>query len=263
MVLERDVEIHVGRDGQVVGVYPHGSIAYQIEIGQILPTDLAWAAGETDWLVLTDFARKHGVPLSTGPDQPHATNGSTTSQESVDVTDGIAQPRPVFPTGVLIARSCPRCDSKNIKKISLIVREGTIDHETTSSVSGTGYVGSSPVHVSGRRTDSGTSKSRLAAVLSEELQMDEANSGSFVGAIFLVVGVVVGYFAGRYTGSSIVGWAVGIVTFVVSAVFLNSKPNKAAEQLNRWREHGHYCHQCAHRFIPGSDEAYPYLSDGE
>lgn len=245
------MEIHIGRDGQLVGVYPHGSIASQIEMGQILPTDLAWVPGEPDWLTLEDFARKHGVSISV-------------QRESNQPSCSDAH---VSPAAAVNARSCPRCESKNTKKIASIIRAGTTDFQASSSVSGTAYVGSASLPVSGRRTDSGTSQTRLAAMLSEELQMDEASSGSFVGVIFLVVGVAAGFYAGRYSGSSIVGWVVGIVALVsCGAVYMNIKPRKATaeanERLNNWREHGRYCHQCELRYIPGSSEAYPYLSDG-
>jgi len=61
------VEIHIGRNGEPVGVYPASALVALIEGGQVLKTDLAWSAGETDWQPLSELAAKHGFALSMPP----------------------------------------------------------------------------------------------------------------------------------------------------------------------------------------------------
>jgi len=103
-------------------------------------------------------------------------------------------------------------------------------------------------------------------MLSEELQIDEAsNPLGMVGLLSLIAAGVAGYLVGHYFHSGAVGVGTGIAVFCACVLgYTSIKPSKEtmekSEQLNRWQEHGHYCHQCAHRFIPGSAEAYPYSS---
>lgn len=61
------MEIHIGRNGVPVGVYPASALIALIEGGQVLRTDLAWSAGETDWQPLSELASKHGIVLSIPP----------------------------------------------------------------------------------------------------------------------------------------------------------------------------------------------------
>ncbi len=61
------MEIHIGRNGEAVGVYPASALSALIEGGQVLTTDLAWSAGEVDWQPLSELASKHGIPLSIPP----------------------------------------------------------------------------------------------------------------------------------------------------------------------------------------------------
>jgi len=259
--------IHIARSDKQLGAFEAAELPAKLSAEEILVSDLAWTAGENSWTSLSELANKYSLPLTTlqPPELPTASkvNGEHTAE--LHVPNDQSPPHPSFRAGAVIARACPRCESTEIKKISLIVQEGTTDYERTSSVSGSAYVGSSYIPVSGTRTDSGTSKTRLAAMLSEELQMEDGNALGFWGLLFLIIAVVAGFYVGHYFSSSMLGWGFGVVTFIAcSAAWTSIKPSKAVAernaQLDRWRENGHYCHRCSHRFIPGSSEPYPYLS---
>jgi hypothetical protein len=262
---ETKVLILIGRDGQQLGSYSVAELITAISDGRIQATDWAWTDGDNEWLAVQDFmiAKRLAPP----PPPPAAQQKDPLLGEESFNKEESSLPKPAFDLGVVNARVCPRCESNDVKKIKLIIEEGTTDYQTTSSVSGSVYVGGTYAPASGRQTTSGTSQTRLAARLSDELKMNEGSLVGIFGLVFLVVSIYVGFKTGGYFHSTVWGWGGGIATFIAcTSAYASIKPSKASleksERLARWSEYGCYCHRCAHKFIPGSNEAYPYQLDG-
>lgn len=255
--------ILIGRDGQQLGSYSVAELIAAISDGRVQATDWAWTDGDNEWLAVQDFmiAKRLMPPPPPTQQKDHSVGAESVSKEEISL------PKPAFDLGVVNARVCPRCESNDVKKIKLIIEEGTTDYQTTTSVSGSVYVGGSYAPASGRQTTSGTSQTRLAARLSDELKMNEEGLIGLFGLVFLVVAIYVGFMAGSHFHSKVWGWGGGIATFIAcTSAYMSIKPSKASveksERLARWSEYGCYCHRCAHKFIPGSNETYPYQLDG-
>lgn len=160
--------------------------------------------------------------------------------------------------------ACPKCQSEHVQKISIIVEQGTTEINTESSSAGVG-VGFGGVAVGGGKSvTSGTAQNQLAKQFSEELYA-ESNIQGIIALVFLVIGIFVGFQVGAFFNSSFMGWTSGIVTFIGGAYFVVTKALKPSDEAverqdkkDLWKESGFYCHRCAAKFIPGSDEAYTF-----
>ncbi|EKD98646.1 MAG: hypothetical protein ACD_23C00326G0002 [uncultured bacterium] len=158
--------------------------------------------------------------------------------------------------------SCPKCESENTQKISIIIASGTTNRESTSNVSGVAYGSGVSGYISGKQTTYSSSQTELAEKFSNELHKDSPWSG-LIGTLMAGVSIAAGIYAWKYFHSSTWGWSVGVgVFFGICLLMAIYKPSEASaaknELLRRWQDEGCYCHRCSHSFIPGSNEVYSY-----
>ena len=66
------MNIHLSRNGQQFGPYPIESLAEMIRGGQVLPTDLLLAEGQSDWVPVSSFLKFSGVSPTPPPLPPTA-----------------------------------------------------------------------------------------------------------------------------------------------------------------------------------------------
>lgn len=172
--------------------------------------------------------------------------------------------------------ACPKCQSENTQKISLIIEQGTIETEGQSNTFGSA-IGSDGSYASGssRTIINTSSQSQIAKKL--EAEIDEYRKkvggspimGAYVLLLFIGIPLFIyaGYKANSFFYSTWIGWAVGIALFITSTVLIDSLDNKGWfapdektkiwwDRLDRWGSNGCYCHRCGNKFIPGSDEPH-------
>lgn len=59
---------HVSRAGEQLGVFPQEDVLAKLNRGELLPSDLAWAEGMSNWQPLASlFPPSHGVPPPVPP----------------------------------------------------------------------------------------------------------------------------------------------------------------------------------------------------
>lgn len=172
--------------------------------------------------------------------------------------------------------SCPKCQSENTQKISLIIEQGTVETEGQSNTFGSA-IGSDGSYASGSSTTTinTSSQSQLAKKL--ETEIDEYRKkvggspimGAYVLLTFIGVPAFIyaGYKAASFFHATWIGWCVGISLFIVGAVLIDTLDKKGWfapdektkvwwDRLDRWGEAGCYCHRCGNKFIPGSNEPH-------
>lgn len=51
-------EIHVNRNGEEVGIFDPAGLRLALQTGQVLPTDLAWVQGKTNWMPVSELPKE-------------------------------------------------------------------------------------------------------------------------------------------------------------------------------------------------------------
>lgn len=162
--------------------------------------------------------------------------------------------------------ACPKCQSEDTQKISVIIEHGTTEIETETRSTGVGFGSRGSVGFGvGKSSTSGVAQTTLAKKFSEELNTPASILQGIIGAILLVASIYVGIKVGGFFSSSFIGWSSGIVLFLAAAYFASTtilKPSDAAIALEKrkelWKESGCYCNRCGNPFIPGSNEVYNF-----
>lgn len=160
--------------------------------------------------------------------------------------------------------ACPKCQSEDTQKISVIVEQGTTEIETETRGSAVGFGSGAGVGF-GKSSTSGVAQTTLAKKFSEELTSPASIMQGIIGAILLVGSIYVGAKVGGYFHSSFAGWTSGVLLFLSAAYFTSVtilKPSAAAHELDmrkqNWMKTGYYCNRCGNPFIPGSNEVYNF-----
>lgn len=172
--------------------------------------------------------------------------------------------------------SCPKCQSENTQKISLIIEQGTIEMEGQAKTYGAA-IGSDGSYASGSSTStiSSTSQSQVAKKLETEISEYQSKVGGspVMGFHFLLffVGlpliIYIGFKAASFFNSTWAGWGIGISIFLGATTLIqhlddigkfapDEKTKEWWNRLERWGKNGCYCHRCGNKFIPGSDEPH-------
>lgn len=172
--------------------------------------------------------------------------------------------------------SCPKCQSENTQKISLIIEQGTVETEGQSSTVGSA-ISSDGTYASGsaRTTINTSSQSVLAKKLETEINdyRQMVGGSPIMGAYVLLtfigvpIFIYIGFKVSSFFYSSWAGWGAGIALFIASSVLIDTLDKKGWfapdektkiwwDRLDRWGENGCYCHRCGNKFIPGSDEPH-------
>lgn len=97
------MKIHVARDGQELGQLPPDEVQAGLAAGKFLPTDLAWAEGQTGWVPLSSFpglaSAPPPVPVAGPPELP----SSATARAAASAAMSSAATRPPTTSGVAVA----------------------------------------------------------------------------------------------------------------------------------------------------------------
>lgn len=76
------MQIHIGRNGQSLGIFNEEQVRDGLEQGTFLGTDLAWQEGMGDWKPLSSFSILKSPPtLSQSPQPMHSVQSVTMSTE--------------------------------------------------------------------------------------------------------------------------------------------------------------------------------------
>lgn len=233
-----NMEIYVALGREQKGPFDISLIQSMVASRQISTTDLAWAAGEPEWIALSAFAQKHNLAL--------------TSQDAIDTS---AQPKPKLPMGSGRRPRCTKCRSENVELVSSVIEAGTSTRTTEGS--GGAYVNGRWVTVS--TSDVEIVKTDLAERLEEEVN-DLLVSGSWAATVSSIAACCLSAYVSYKFGGQ--GWLSHVLYFlgpffVIVAILMatglidkweivDAKANVENEKINKRL----YCHACGKSFSP-------------
>ena len=232
------MEIHVAIDGEQKGPFDILHLQSMLASRKICTSDLAWAAGEPEWIALSDFAQKHNLVL--------------TSQDAINTS---AQPRPKLVMGSGRGPRCTKCRSENVELVSSVIEAGTSTRTTKGS--GSAYANGQWVTVSTSNEE--IVKTDLAERLEEETN-GLLNSGSLIYSVSAVAACCISAFISYRFGGA--GWLSHALYFlvpflvivaIISATGLLKKweiVDAEADEENKKVAKRLYCHACGTSFSP-------------
>lgn len=241
------MEIYIGKDGAQLGPFTADELYRAVRSGEVATTDLAWSHGEANWSPVQEYAAKFSIAL---PDQRGLVSGPKSAIGR--------SPDGEF-SGSASQLCCPKCESRNVQAISIIIKSGIRSVELDTSAVGVGTGGV----IGSRSTTTGTSKTRLA----EELSAPEEPAFSRVFVVSLVTfplwmipaGMLWMPFTKILNANTLDGLAAVTTIFlsILSGVYYYKRifrPRKTAWQnaLAEWREmykRGFFCHKCGCKFL--------------
>jgi hypothetical protein len=245
------MQIHIARDGQELGIYSPDTLINATTDGVLEMTDHAWVDGESNWLLLPEFARKFSIAL------PEKSVSTPPPPPKINASE--IQNSPSNTPSQQTDYCCPKCESHDTKRIKLLYEGGKVkSHGTAES------------HSRGTVQVSSTSTTALAERYSPPNKVFGYFSIIFqgtVGAILytFIMGAIVKGLLGllNITNESFIGGIIGIAYFIsIPAIFILYFKAKLSEKkkaeikydrkLQAWNElmtKGCLCSRCGHEFM--------------
>jgi hypothetical protein len=152
---------------------------------------------------------------------------------------------------------CPKCNSTDLKKVSLAYQEGLYDSNARTRLSAALVGGTGPDLMVGRATTHASHQSALSKQLSPPAKWSYLKVGSWCVLAFLCVGWLVFYVNTVMTNSSTVSStplalfiALSVVIFGLSLFFVwRHNHGRYAQRYAEW-EHSFICQRCGRIAAP-------------
>lgn len=85
------MEIFIGKNGEQLGPFDVSDLANAVQSGRIRSTDLAWAAGEDNWVPLHEFAAKKCISLNASSSPGNFSFANVTVRSLPETISGVDQ----------------------------------------------------------------------------------------------------------------------------------------------------------------------------